>query len=159
MAPDKKIITPNQFKNLDLQDKKKVFTNGCFDVIHYGHAKYLYDASKLGDILIIGLNSDNSVKRLKGNDRPINNVDARSYLLASFYFVDYVIIFEEDTPFDLINIVKPNVLVKGGDYKIDNIVGGDVVKKLGGEVIVLPFVDGFSSTKIINQINSTYGKK
>lgn len=159
MAPDKKIITPNQFKNLDLQDKKKVFTNGCFDVIHYGHAKYLYDASKLGDILIIGLNSDNSVKRLKGNDRPINNVDARSYLLASFYFVDYVIIFEEDTPFDLINIVKPNVLVKGGDYKIDNIVGGDVVKKLGGEVIALPFVDGFSSTKIINQINSTYGKK
>jgi rfaE bifunctional protein nucleotidyltransferase chain/domain len=161
MAPNNKIITINQFKKLGLQDKDKkvVFTNGCFDVIHYGHAQYLYNASELGDILVIGLNSDDSVKRLKGDDRPINNVDARAYLLSSFYFVDYVIIFDEDTPYNLINNVKPNVLVKGGDYKIDNIVGADIVKELGGDVVVLPFVEGYSSTNIIKKMNFTHGKK
>lgn len=132
--------------------KKVVFTNGCFDILHRGHLEYLQAAADLGDILIVGLNSDASVKRLKGEKRPINNQNDRAFALASLVFVDAVIIFDEDTPLELIQRVKPNVLVKGGDYSIGNIVGADFVKNIGGEVQVIPFVDGYSTTQIIEKM-------
>lgn len=132
--------------------KKVVFTNGCFDILHRGHIEYLQAAADLGDILVVGLNSDASVKRLKGENRPINNQNDRAFALASLVFVDAVIIFDEDTPLELIQRVKPNVLVKGGDYSIGNIVGADFVKNIGGEVQVIPFVDGYSTTQIIEKM-------
>lgn len=132
--------------------KKVVFTNGCFDILHRGHLEYLQSAADLGDILVVGLNSDASVKRLKGENRPINNQNDRAFALASLVFVDAVIIFDEDTPLELIQRVKPNVLVKGGDYSIGNIVGADFVKNIGGEVQVIPFVDGYSTTQIIEKM-------
>ncbi|HEC1775274.1 D-glycero-beta-D-manno-heptose-7-phosphate kinase [Campylobacter sp. LMG 7929] len=131
-----------------LQDQKVVFTNGCFDVMHYGHIKYLEKAKKLGDILVVGLNSDESVKRLKGNSRPINLEFQRACMLASMYFVDYVVIFDEDTPYELIEFLKPDVLVKGDDYKDKEVVGSNLVKK----VELIDFEDGFSTTNIINRI-------
>lgn len=132
--------------------KKVVFTNGCFDILHRGHLEYLQAAADLGDILVVGLNSDASVKRLKGENRPINNQNDRAFALASLVFVDAVIIFDEDTPLELIQRVKPNVLVKGGDYTVDSIVGADFVKGLGGDVQVIPFVDGYSTTHIIDKM-------
>src|SRR5690606_34524896 len=126
--------------------------NGCFDILHRGHLEYLQAAADLGDILVVGLNSDASVKRLKGENRPINNQNDRAFALASLVFVDAVIIFDEDTPLELIQRVKPNVLVKGGDYSIGNIVGADFVKNIGGEVQVIPFVDGYSTTQIIEKM-------
>ncbi|MCV3472587.1 D-glycero-beta-D-manno-heptose-7-phosphate kinase [Campylobacter sp. CNRCH_2015_0338h] len=131
-----------------LQDQKVVFTNGCFDIMHYGHIKYLEKAKKLGDILVVGLNSDESVKRLKGNSRPINLEFQRACMLASMYFVDYVVIFNEDTPYELIEFLKPDVLVKGADYKDKEVVGSNLVKK----VELIDFEDGFSTTNIINRI-------
>lgn len=131
-----------------LQDQKVVFTNGCFDIMHYGHIKYLEKAKKLGDILVVGLNSDESVKRLKGNSRPINLEFQRACMLASMYFVDYVVIFDEDTPYELIELLKPDVLVKGADYKDKEVVGSNLVKK----VELIDFEDGFSTTNIINRI-------
>lgn len=131
-----------------LQDQKVVFTNGCFDIMHYGHIKYLEKAKKLGDILVVGLNSDESVKRLKGSSRPINLEFQRACMLASMYFVDYVVIFDEDTPYKLIEFLKPDVLVKGADYKDKEVVGSNLVKK----VELIDFEDGFSTTNIINRI-------
>ncbi|EPE3794381.1 D-glycero-beta-D-manno-heptose-7-phosphate kinase [Campylobacter lari] len=131
-----------------LQDQKVVFTNGCFDIMHYGHIKYLEKAKKLGDILVVGLNSDESIKRLKGNSRPINLEFQRACMLASMYFVDYVVIFNEDTPYELIEFLKPDVLVKGADYKDKEVVGSNLVKK----VELIDFEDGFSTTNIINRI-------
>ncbi|HEC1781240.1 TPA: D-glycero-beta-D-manno-heptose-7-phosphate kinase [Campylobacter lari] len=133
-----------------LQDQKVVFTNGCFDIMHYGHIKYLEKAKKLGDILVVGLNSDESVKRLKGNSRPINLEFQRACMLASMYFVDYVVIFDEDTPYELIEFLKPDVLVKGADYKDKEVVGSNLVKK----VELIDFEDGFSTTNIINRITN-----
>lgn len=130
------------------QDKKVVFTNGCFDILHTGHTRYLNEARKLGDILIVGLNSDESVKRLKGESRPINHQNDRGELLAALSFVDYVCIFDEDTPENLIREVKPDILVKGGDYKIEDIVGREYAK----EVRTINFVQGYSTTNIINKI-------
>ncbi|MGN0161907.1 MAG: D-glycero-beta-D-manno-heptose 1-phosphate adenylyltransferase [Lachnospiraceae bacterium] len=136
---------------LDKQrDKKIVFTNGCFDILHIGHVKYLKEARALGDILVLGLNSDASVKRLKGPSRPVNNEADRMDMLAEMEFIDYVVLFEEDTPYDLITKVKPDVLVKGGDYEVDHIVGADFVRDNGGSVEVIPFVEGKSTTNIIN---------
>lgn len=132
--------------------KKVVFTNGCFDILHRGHLEYLQAAADLGDILIVGLNSDESVKRLKGENRPINNQNDRAFALASLVFVDAVVIFDEDTPLELIQRVKPNVLAKGGDYSIDTIVGADFIKNIGGDVQVIPFVDGYSTTQIIEKM-------
>jgi rfaE bifunctional protein nucleotidyltransferase chain/domain len=137
-----------------LKEKKIVFTNGCFDILHGGHIDYLTKASDLGDILIIGLNSDASVKRIKGSDRPIQDQESRAKALASLFYVTYVVIFEEDTPLNLIAEVKPDVLVKGGDYKIENIVGHDIVKKNGGKTLTIPFLEGFSTTAIINKLKS-----
>jgi rfaE bifunctional protein nucleotidyltransferase chain/domain len=132
--------------------KKVVFTNGCFDILHQGHIQYLAAAADLGDVLIIGLNSDASVSRLKGSGRPINDQQSRSLVLASLRYVDGVVIFDEDTPAELIRKIKPEVLVKGGDYEADSIVGADTVKAYGGEVIILPFIEGFSTTGISEKI-------
>ena len=133
-------------------NKKIVFTNGCFDILHVGHVQYLREAAQLGDILVIGLNSDASIKRIKGEDRPINKEQDRAEILAALEFVDYVVLFEEDTPINLIKAIKPNVLVKGGDYKKENIVGWDFVEQNGGEVKTISFVEGKSTTNIINLI-------
>ncbi len=129
-----------------------VFTNGCFDILHYGHIKYLAEAASLGDKLVIGLNSDSSVKLLKGVSRPLQSQNDRALLLASLFFVDAVVIFEEETPFKLIENIKPDFLVKGGDYTIESIVGADFVKQNGGEVKIISFEDGYSTTGILNKI-------
>ena len=139
---------------LDNADKKIVFTNGCFDILHVGHIRYMQEASKLGDILIVGLNSDTSVKRLKGPERPVNNQDDRAEMLSSLEFVDYVVVFDEDTPYELIKKVQPDVLVKGGDYNPDNVVGKDIVEARGGELRLLNFVEGKSTTNIINKMRN-----
>lgn len=135
------------------QGKKIVFTNGVFDLLHKGHVFSLSQAAKQGDILIVGLNADNSVKRLKGETRPINDQDARALLLASFFMVDVVIIFEEDTPLQLITSILPDVLVKGGDYTVDEIAGAKEVIANGGKVVINPILDGFSTTAIIEAIS------
>ena len=142
----------NKWKN----DKLKiVFTNGCFDILHIGHLSYLLKAASLGDKLVIGLNSDKSVKRLKGTNRPINVEESRALMLAALYFVDAVIIFEEDTPLNVVKHLMPNVLVKGGDYVKENVVGAKEVEDNGGEVVIVKFLEGHSSTSIINKINNS----
>lgn len=137
----------------DNQDKKIVFTNGCFDILHVGHKRYLQQAAALGDILVIGVNSDDSVRRLKGPDRPVNNEQDRAEILSALGFVDYVVIFDEDTPYDLIKQIQPDVLVKGGDYKPEEVVGKDIVEARGGRLELISFVEGKSTTNIINKIN------
>ena len=132
--------------------KKIVFTNGCFDLLHVGHVRYLDQAKKLGDFLIIGLNSDSSVKELKGEDRPINSFEDRATLLSAIESVDSVIMFEEQTPENLIKDIVPDILVKGGDYNIEDIVGYQTVMQNGGQVKTLSFYDGYSSTNYINKI-------
>ena len=132
--------------------KKIVFTNGCFDLLHVGHVRYLAQAKKLGDFLIIGLNSDSSVKELKGEDRPINSFEDRATLLSAIESVDSVIMFEEQTPENLIKDIVPDILVKGGDYNIEDIVGYQTVMQNGGQVKTLSFYDGYSSTNYINKI-------
>lgn len=132
--------------------KRIVFTNGCFDLLHIGHIRYLKEAQNLGDVLIVGLNSDSSVKRLKGENRPIYPQEERAEILASLRFVDYVVIFDEDTPQTLIELVQPDVLVKGGDWPIEKIVGADIVLKKGGKVFSLPYVDNHSTTNTIQSI-------
>ena len=132
--------------------KKIVFTNGCFDLLHVGHVRYLAQAKKLGDFLIIGLNSDSSVKELKGEDRPINSFEDRATLLSAMESVDLVIMFEEQTPENLIKDIVPDILVKGGDYNIEDIVGYQTVMQNGGQVKTLSFYDGYSSTNYINKI-------
>lgn len=131
---------------------KIVFTNGCFDIIHRGHIEYLAQAASLGNRLIIGLNTDSSVSTLKGPNRPVNDEQTRAEILAAFGFVDAVVFFSEETPINLITAIKPDVLVKGGDYNPDTIVGANVVKDNGGRVEVIPFVTGFSTSSIINKI-------
>ena len=129
-----------------------VFSNGCFDILHRGHVEYLSKAADYGDKLIIGLNTDDSVKRLKGPLRPVNDEKSRAMLLVALEFVDAVIFFEEDTPYNLIKRVQPDVLVKGKDYKAEDIVGYDIVTNRGGKVETIELVDGFSTTKIIEKI-------
>src|SRR6202012_2151213 len=134
--------------------KKVVFTNGVFDLLHIGHITYMAKAAELGDKLIIGLNSDASVKRIKGEDRPVNDQNSRAFLLASLLFVDAIVIFGEDTPQQLIATLLPDILVKGADYKIENIAGAKEVLANGGEVKTIEFVDGYSSTSIIERIKA-----
>lgn len=136
-----------------LMNKKIVFTNGCFDIIHRGHIEYLMEAANQGDILIVGLNSDASVKQLKGHGRPVQDQETRAKILSSMFFVTYVVIFDEETPHRLISETQPDILVKGGDYKIENIVGYDIVKAKGGKVLTIPFVDGHSTTSLIQKLN------
>jgi len=136
------------------KNSKIVFTNGCFDILHSGHVHYLNEAKALGDVLFVGLNSDASVRRLKGEDRPVNDESERQYVLSNLKAVDFVEIFTEDTPYNLIKEVNPNILVKGGDWKPENIVGSDIVLKNGGQVISLKFIEGRSTTGIIKKIQS-----
>ena len=149
-----KILLLNEFLSIrkKIKNKKIVFTNGCFDILHSGHVKYLEQAKGLGDILIIGINSDDSVRKLKGDSRPINTLNDRAYVLSGLTIVDYIIAFDELTPLKLISQVLPDILVKGGDYKIDEIVGNDFVEKNGGIVKTVPYLDGASTTDIINKI-------
>ena len=139
-------------------NKKVVFTNGVFDLIHSGHVDYLVKAKALGDVLIVGLNSDKSVKKIKGDKRPILKQDERSFILANLKPVDYVILFDEDTPENLIKELVPDILVKGGDWTVDKIVGNDIVIKNGGEVKSIEFVNPQSTSKIIDIILKRYSK-
>lgn len=150
---DKKVITldeiPNLIKKLRAENRRIIFTNGCFDILHKGHITYLQRAKAMGDILILGLNSDASVRRLKGENRPINDELARSSVMAALSCVDYVTIFDDDTPLELIKAIKPNILVKGGDYKTEDIVGSEYAEK----TTTIEFVDGFSTTSTLQQLN------
>lgn len=142
-------------KNWKANGEKIVFTNGCFDLLHYGHLHYLAEARDLGDRLIIGLNSAASVSRLKGPHRPINDELTRQHQMAALAFVDAVVAFEQDTPFELIKVIVPDVLVKGGDWQPEQIVGSDIVQAAGGEVRSLPYITGYSTTSIEQKIKST----
>lgn len=155
------LLTKNNAKKIiaDLKTEKIVFTNGCFDILHAGHVHYLNEAKKLGDILVVGLNSDESVKRLKGDKRPILSEKERATVLLGLSAVDFVVIFSEDTPLELIKILKPDVLVKGGDWQKQDIVGWDFVEKNGGEVFSLSFIEGKSTTNIVEKIINLYGGK
>jgi D-glycero-beta-D-manno-heptose 1-phosphate adenylyltransferase len=139
----------NQWKMLS---KKVVFTNGCFDIVHRGHNTYLLQAAELGNRLVVAVNSDDSVRRLKGDGRPVVDQDSRAMNLAMQTFIDAVIIFDEDTPQQLIERLRPDVLVKGGDYTIDTIVGAQTVIGYGGQVEIIPFVEGYSTTAIIDRL-------
>lgn len=143
---------PKRIKYLKDLGKEIVFTNGCFDLLHVGHIAYLNAARQLGDTLVLGLNADASVKRLKGETRPINPEMDRALMLAALECIDYIILFDEDTPEALISELTPDILVKGGDYTINDILGADHVKKHGGIVSVISFLEGYSSTSIINKI-------
>jgi D-glycero-beta-D-manno-heptose 1-phosphate adenylyltransferase len=135
--------------------KKVVFTNGCFDLIHLGHVDYLEKARQLGDKLVLGLNTDDSVSRFKGPQRPLQDQNSRARVLAAMQFIDLVVFFDEDTPFLLISELVPDILVKGSDYLTENIVGADVVKKAGGVVKTIDFVPGYSTTRIVEKIKKT----
>ena len=135
------------------QGKRIAFTNGCFDLLHYGHIKYLQEAKRSTDILILGLNSDGSIKEIKGNNRPLNKQADRAKVLSALSCVDYVCIFSQPTPLKLIKLVKPEILIKGGDWEIDKIVGADFVKSYGGKVRVIPYLKGYSTTGLINKIS------
>jgi len=153
-----KIFTRDQLKHFlaaaRVTGKTVAFSNGCFDILHEGHIFSLSQAAKEADILVIGVNSDASTKRLKGPERPINNEHSRSLLLAALTIVDAVVIFDEDTPLELIKAVQPDVLVKGGDYTLDQIVGAKEVLASGGKVVINPIVQGFSTTGIIQKIRT-----
>ncbi|MBP6184120.1 MAG: D-glycero-beta-D-manno-heptose 1-phosphate adenylyltransferase [Saprospiraceae bacterium] len=155
-AISSRIVTPEKLRahrsRWTMQGQKVVFTNGCFDILHEGHLRYLADARDLGDVLVVGVNSDASVRRLKGSERPVNNETSRLLMLAGLLVVDMVVLFEEDTPLELIQIVHPDVLVKGGDWATEQIVGSSWVQGYGGEVRSLPFHQGFSTTGLIGKI-------
>lgn len=139
----------DQWKN---ENKKIVFTNGCFDLIHLGHIELLARSSDLGDILIIGVNSDSSIQKLKGENRPIIEEDSRVKQLAALEFVDAVVLFNEDTPQKLIEKIKPDVITKGGDYKAENVVGNEIVTQQNGQVVIIPLTQGYSTTSILKKI-------
>jgi len=150
-----KVITPDLLDSIrpELERKRTVFTNGCFDILHPGHVDYLERAASLGDLLVVGINSDASVRRIKpGGDRPVNPEADRARVVAGLGCVGLVIIFEEDTPYRLIQTVAPGVLVKGGDWPVDRIVGRDIVQARGGEVISLPLTPGYSTTGLLERI-------
>jgi rfaE bifunctional protein nucleotidyltransferase chain/domain len=152
-----KIASDAQKKVAEWKSKgeKVVFTNGCFDILHLGHVDYLEKARNLGDRLIVGLNTDSSVSRYKGADRPIQDEKSRARVISSLQFVDIVVLFDQDTPQELISELVPDVLVKGSDYLAESIVGADVVKKAGGEVKTIDFVKGYSTSKVIEKIKKT----
>jgi len=144
----------SQVQSWQSEGQKVVFTNGVFDLLHIGHITYLAKAAELGDKLIIGLNADSSVRRIKGESRPVNDQNSRAAILAALFFVDAIVVFEEDTPLNLISTLLPDYLVKGADYSVENIVGAKEVIANGGEVKTINFVEGYSSTSIINKIRS-----
>ena len=143
-------VLGNRIAMWRLLNNKIVFTNGCFDILHRGHIEYLSQAHDLGNILIIGLNSDASVKRIKGDGRPVQDETSRALLLASLRFVDAVVLFDEDTPLELIKFIEPDILLKGGDYSEETIVGADFVRAHGGEVVTIPLTEGYSTSIILN---------
>jgi D-glycero-beta-D-manno-heptose 1-phosphate adenylyltransferase len=152
---DKFLDTPALESLVDLMRTNKqsiVFTNGCFDLLHPGHMDYLQKAKTLGDVLIVALNSDDSVRQIKGESRPVNSLNDRMAMLAALECVDFVTSFQEDTPYNLIDAIKPDILVKGGDYTKDEIVGADIVEDNGGEVKILDFLPGYSSSDLIKRI-------
>ncbi len=133
------------------EDQQVIFTNGCFDIMHMGHVDYLSRAADLGGVLVVGLNSDKSVRSIKGPGRPLQDEASRSFLLASLFFVNAVILFDQDTPVELLNRIKPGILVKGNDYKPEEVVGADIVTSHGGRIMTLDIVKGYSTTSIINK--------
>ena len=159
----KKLCSLTELKSIcnELRKEKKtiVFTNGCFDLIHLGHIDYLSKAADLGNILIIGLNSDQSVHKIKSPGRPLQDQKSRQMLLAAISFVDIVVLFDEETPHKLISEIKPDVLVKGGDYKAEEVVGADIVTQNGGKVVILPFVEGYSTSSIESKIIENFKKQ
>jgi len=146
-------------ENLKANGKRIVFTNGCFDLLHIGHLRYLEKAKALGDLLVVGINNDLSVQRLKGPERPILPLAERMEILSGLECVDYVIAFDESTPLELISFLRPTLLVKGGDWTKETTVGREVVEGLGGEVVILPFLEGNSTTNIIQTILNRYAKR
>ncbi len=154
---DKKALQ-NLISELQNQGKKFVFTNGCFDLLHIGHLSYLEEARKSGDFLIVAINSDASIKKINGEKRPIISEKNRAIFLEYLPFVDFIVTFHEETPLNLIKFLNPNILVKGGDWKIEQIVGSEFVLENGGEVKSLSFLEGFSSTDIISKILKVYGE-
>lgn len=154
-APDNRQGLRRMIRYHQFFDRSIVFTNGCFDVLHAGHVDLLSRAADLGDVLIVGLNSDDSVRRLKGSLRPLNDQHARATMLAALSFVRVIALFEEDTPENLIRTIVPDVLVKGGDYRSDNIVGAGFVRQNGGRVVTLPLLQGYSTTDLVNKITTT----
>ena len=147
------------FKKWKKLDKKIVFTNGCFDILHVGHITLIEAARSMGDHLVLGLNSDTSVARLKGSSRPINSVEDRAKVLSALSFVDVVVVFEEETPLQLIERLLPHVLVKGGDYNPKTVVGAEVLKKTGGEVHIVPLLNGYSSSSYIESMQEKTSKE
>ncbi len=145
------------FRKIREENNKLVFTNGCFDILHVGHIRYLKKAKEMGDYLVVGLNSDRSVKKLKGDNRPINIQKERAEMLLALESVDFVVIFNEKTPYKLIKKVKPDILVKGGDWKVEDIVGSDIVQSYGGDVRSISYIEGKSTTNIIEKIKKRYG--
>jgi rfaE bifunctional protein nucleotidyltransferase chain/domain len=140
------------------EGKKIAFTNGCFDILHAGHVQYLREAHKLGDLLILGLNSDASVRKIKGEKRPLVPQEERAEVVASLMAVDFVTLFDETTPLRLIEYLRPDCLVKGGDWKEDAVVGGDLVRAWGGKVVIVPLTEGISTTNIVEKILRAYGR-
>lgn len=145
-----------ELERIKARGKKVVFTNGCFDILHPGHIRYLWNARQLGDHLVVAVNSDRSVRAIKGSSRPILGEAARSELIAALEFVDGVVVFDEEDPLNVIESLLPDVLVKGGDWSEERIIGADVVRRAGGEVRVIPFVEGFSTTTIIEKIRTGF---
>lgn len=158
-----KIKSQRELKNiifaLKKRGKKIVFTNGCFDLLHYGHVKYLEDAKRKGDILVVGINSDASVRRIKGKKRPIINEQDRLKIIAALESVDYVVLFKEDTPFNIINLLRPDILIKGADWDKDKIVGRDIILRYGGRVATIRLSKGRSTTNLIRKIVQTHSNK
>ena len=153
---NKKIVSRNKLRTISAKLKRKnktiVFTNGCFDILHRGHIEYLNKAKSFGDILVVGLNSDTSVRRIKGRKRPINKQSDRAKVLSILESINFISIFNEDTPFDLIKYVKPDILIKGADWKKEDIVGKDIVESYGGEVRTIKYLKGYSTTEILKKI-------
>ena len=156
---NKKIIKKENIKktaeNLKKENKKIVFTNGCFDILHVGHVRYLKESAKFGDVLIVGLNSDSSVKKLKGDSRPINNEKDRAEILSALYFVDYIVIFEDSTPEKLLDLIKPDIYTKGADYTLETLPEAKTVLKNGGKVEFINLVQGKSTTNIIKKTQNS----
>ncbi|OIP89490.1 MAG: glycerol-3-phosphate cytidylyltransferase [Syntrophaceae bacterium CG2_30_49_12] len=148
-----------ELDRLRKEGKKTIFTNGCFDILHVGHARYLQEAKKIGDILVVAINSDSSVRAIKGEKRPIIPEDERAEMVASLGSVDYVTIFHESTPLELIEYLQPHVIVKGGDWTEEKVVGRESVKKLGGTVVIVPEIRGASTSGIIEKITKIYSKE
>lgn len=156
ITPRDKILKRTDAHNLGEKLRREgkliVFTNGCFDILHRGHIEYLEYAKSQGDVLIVGINDDESVRRLKGHKRPVNKLEDRMYILASLYMTDFIIPFSEDTPYELIKEIRPHIIVKGGDYKPENVVGKDIVESYGGKVIIAPYKKGYSTSSLLDKI-------